>query len=118
MVTLARSGNSAPRQRRGRNGLIGVSAKSGAPIGMIGPCAERLYAVDPAGVAKQDAVGDKLGEPLLAVDQHAQLCGLIGLAEQRDFIDGAMPVHAAGGVARAHQQWMDDADMGGGRDAR
>ena len=40
---LARvSGSSAPRQRRGRNGLIGVSASSGALIGMIGPCAERL----------------------------------------------------------------------------
>ena len=39
---LARSGSSAPRQRRGRNGLIGVSASSGALIGMIGPCADRL----------------------------------------------------------------------------
>ena len=51
MVTRARSGSSAPRQRRGRNGLIGVSASSEALIGMIGPCAERLYAVEPAGVA-------------------------------------------------------------------
>ena len=42
MVTRALSGSSAPRQRRGRNGLIGVSANSGALIGMIGPCAERL----------------------------------------------------------------------------
>ena len=30
-------GSSAPRQRRGRNGLIGVSASSGALIGRIGP---------------------------------------------------------------------------------
>ena len=30
------------RQRRGRNGLIGVSAISDALIGMIGPCTERL----------------------------------------------------------------------------
>ena len=42
METTARSGSSAPRQRRGRNGLIGVSASSAAPIGMIGPWAERL----------------------------------------------------------------------------
>ena len=42
IVTRARSGSSAPRQRRGRNGLIGVSANSGASIGMIGPCTERL----------------------------------------------------------------------------
>ncbi len=41
-VRLAVSGRSAPRQRRGRNGLIGVSASSGALIGMIGPWAERL----------------------------------------------------------------------------
>ena len=27
----------APRQRRGRNGLIGVMARRGAPIGTIGP---------------------------------------------------------------------------------
>ena len=41
-VTLALSGSSAPRQRRGRNGLIGVNASSGALIGMIGPCTDRL----------------------------------------------------------------------------
>ena len=35
-------GSSAPRQRRGRNGLIGVSASSGALMGRIGPWAERL----------------------------------------------------------------------------
>ena len=42
LVTLALSGNNAPRQRRGRNGLIGVSAINEALIGMIGPCADRL----------------------------------------------------------------------------
>jgi len=42
VVVRALSGNSAPRQRRGRNGLIGVSAISCALIGMIGPWAERL----------------------------------------------------------------------------
>ena len=35
-------GSSAPRQRRGRKALIGVSASTPAPSGMIGPCAERL----------------------------------------------------------------------------
>src|SRR5882724_982083 len=40
----------APRQRRGRNGLIGVIASTSAPSGRIGPCADRLYAVDPADV--------------------------------------------------------------------
>ena len=35
-------GNNAPRQRRGRKALIGVSARMPAPSGMIGPCAERL----------------------------------------------------------------------------
>ena len=32
----------APRQRRGRNGAIGVSATTPAPSGKIGPCAEKL----------------------------------------------------------------------------
>ena len=49
------------------------------------------------------------GEPLLAVDQNAQPRRLIGLAEQRYFVDGAVAVDAAGGVARAHQERMDDA---------
>ncbi len=48
---VLRSGSSAPRQRRGRKGLIGVSARSLESSGRIGPLAERLYAVDPAGVA-------------------------------------------------------------------
>ena len=42
IVTLASLGRSAPRQRRGRNGLIGVIASNGALIGRMGPCAERL----------------------------------------------------------------------------
>ena len=41
-VTTARLERIAPRQRRGRKGEIGVSASSGASIGRIGPCAERL----------------------------------------------------------------------------
>src|SRR3954465_7079436 len=49
--TVALLESNAPRQRRGRNGLTGVRAKSGASRGRIGPWAERLYAVDPAGVA-------------------------------------------------------------------
>ena len=84
MVTLARSGNSAPRQRRGRNGR-----------------------------RQQHAVGDELRKAFLAVDQHAQPRCLVALAEQRHFVDGAVAVDAAGGVARAHQQRMDDGDMGG-----
>ena len=45
--------SNAPRQRRGRNALIGVSARIFAFIGIIGPCAERLYAVLPAGVERR-----------------------------------------------------------------
>ncbi len=63
---------------------------------------------------QHDAVGDEFGEPLLAVDQNAQPRRLIGLAEQRHFVDGAVAVDAAGGVARAHQQRMDDGDLRGG----
>ena len=36
------SGRIAPDQRRGRNGLIGVSANIFAWSGKMGPCAERL----------------------------------------------------------------------------
>jgi len=42
------------------------------------------------------------------------LSRLVALAEQRDFVDGAVPVGVAGGVARAHQERVNDADLGGG----
>lgn len=42
MRTVTCFGNSAPPQRRGRKGLTGVSARSGASSGRMGPCAERL----------------------------------------------------------------------------
>ncbi len=38
----ALSGRIAPRQRRGRNGLIGVSASMFDPSGRMGPCADKL----------------------------------------------------------------------------
>lgn len=40
--TRALAGNTAPRQRRGRNGLIGVSASASVPSGRIGPRTEKL----------------------------------------------------------------------------
>jgi len=40
MVMWAELASSAPRQRRGRKALIGVSARRFAVIGMIGPCAD------------------------------------------------------------------------------
>src|SRR6185437_3135595 len=48
--TLALLGSKAPRQRRGRNALIGVRGNRLADSGTIGPWADRLYAVEPAGV--------------------------------------------------------------------
>ena len=41
-LILALSGRIAPRQRRGRKALIGVSAIIAEPSGRIGPWAERL----------------------------------------------------------------------------
>jgi peptide/nickel transport system ATP-binding protein len=41
-LTFASLNSRAPRQRRGRNGLIGVSASRPARRGMIGPWADRL----------------------------------------------------------------------------
>ena len=38
--TTAVLGNSAPRQRRGRNAATAVNASTSDPIGRIGPCAE------------------------------------------------------------------------------
>ena len=38
--TTAALGSSAPRQRRGRNAAIAVSASTSEPMGRIGPCAE------------------------------------------------------------------------------
>src|SRR6185312_8028018 len=60
-VTWVRCGRIAPRQRRGRNGLIGVSASTFASSGRIGPCADRLYAVEPAGVATMMPSQTRLG---------------------------------------------------------
>ena len=47
----------------------------------------------------QHAVGDEFGQPLLAVDQDAQPRRLIGLAEDRDFVEGIMFVRLSGDVA-------------------
>ena len=111
MVTLALSGSSAPRQRRGRNGLIGVSASSGALIGMIGALHRKVVGGRSGRRRDQHAVGDELGEPLLAVDQDAQVRGLRALPEQRDLVDRAMLVRAPLPVARLHQQRVDDGDV-------
>ena len=55
----------------------------------------------------QDAVGDQFGHAFALVDQDAQARRLIGLAEQRDFVDGVMKMHHAVDVGGAHQQRMD-----------
>src|SRR6266852_5822136 len=81
MVTRARSGSKAPRQRRGRNGLIGVNANSGAWMGITGPWTDKLYAVEPR--------------------------GLIGFAENGNFVDGMGFMLDATHVAGAHAQRMD-----------
>ena len=50
-VTSARFDRIAPRHLLGLKGEIGVKASRGASIGRIGPCADKLYADEPAGVA-------------------------------------------------------------------
>ena len=49
----------------------------------------------------QHAVGDQLGQPLLAVDQDAQPRRLVGLAEQRDLVDGVGLVLRCRAASRA-----------------
>ena len=55
----------------------------------------------------QDAVGDQLRHTLALVDQDAQPRGLIGLAKQRDFVDGMVQMHRAVDVGGAHQKRID-----------
>ena len=111
IVTFALFGSSAPRQRRGRKGLIGVSASNGALIGMIGPCADKLYAVEPAGVATRTPSADQFGKPFLSVDHDAQVRRLRALAKQRDLVDGPMLVHSTLSVAGLHDQRVNDGDV-------
>src|SRR5215472_16492499 len=68
MVTLARSGNSAPRHRRGRNGLIGQRQKRCADRDDR-PLRRKIVGRGARRRRKQDAVGDEFGEPFLVVDQ-------------------------------------------------
>lgn len=61
----------------------------------------------------QGAVAGELAQPHLAVDGDAQLGGLAGLAQQRNFVDGQRLVATAGGVDGDHGQRMDDSPLGG-----
>ena len=68
--TAVSSGKIAPDHRLGRKGLMGVSASIRAWNGRIGPRAERLYAVEPAGVATRipsQASSGKATRPLTAI---------------------------------------------------
>jgi hypothetical protein len=79
---------------------------------MIGPCAERLYAVEPAGVGDQGSVARKLAQPHLAVDGDPQLGGLARLAQQGDLVDGQGLAALALGVHRVHDQGVDHGALG------
>ena len=57
---------------------------------------------------KQHAIGDEFAEPLLAVDADAQFRGLIGLPQQRNFVDRPGRPCRAFGVDRAHDERMND----------
>ena len=107
MTTKAVLGSRAPRQRRGRNALIGVSASSAALIGQDRPLRRKIIGGRSRRRRHQDAVGDQFGHALALVDQDAQPRRLMGLAKQRDFIDGVMKMHRAMHVGGAHQQRMD-----------
>ena len=52
---------------------------------------------------RQHAVRDQFRQPLLAVDQDAQSCRLIGLPKQRDLVEGVKLHPAAVLIMRAHQ---------------
>ncbi len=75
-------GSKAPRQRRGRNALIGVNGSRLAESGTIGPWADRLYAVDPAGVDTSTPSQISSGDADAAVDGDPDLGRLPRLPQQ------------------------------------
>ena len=88
-----RSGKIAPRQRRGRNGLIGVRANSFCcPEAGSGRWRKGYRAVDPAGVAtstpSHTSSAIRTRSPTVTFD----LGGLAGFAQQRKFVDCAKGV--------------------------
>ncbi len=107
MTTKAELGRRAPRQRRGRNGLIGVSASRAALIGKDRSLCRKVVGGRARGRCHQDAVGDQLGHAFVFVDQDAQARGLMGLAKQRDLVDGVVQVYDATLVGGPHQKWID-----------
>ena len=104
--------SSAPRQRRGRNGLIGVSASSCALIGRIGPCAERLYAVEPAGVATSTPSQTSSSSRTVPSTEILSLAAWKVCAEQRDFVDRQRLMRSAGDVVGHQRQRVHGADLG------
>jgi hypothetical protein len=78
------------------------------------PLGGQIVGSGPGRRGQQHPIGDQLGQPLAAVDQDAQLGGLVGFPEHRDFIEGVEFMHAAAVVACAHQERVDDAGVGGG----
>ncbi len=84
---LRSSGSSAPRQRRGRNGLIGVSATSFDPKRQDRAVGGEIVGGRAGRRRHQHAVADQFGQDDPAVDRDLDPRRLAGLAEQRDFVD-------------------------------
>jgi hypothetical protein len=85
--TLRSSGISAPRQRRGRNGLIGVSATRLEPERQDRPLRGKIVGGGAGRRRHQHAVADQLRHDDAAVDRHLDPGRLPRLAQQRHFVD-------------------------------
>ena len=66
----------------------------------------------------QHAVGDQFPEPRRPIDLDAELRRLIGLAQERHFVDRARDRLGPINVARAHGERMNDRGPGGGEPSR
>ena len=84
---LRSSGSTAPRQRRGRNGLIGVSATSFEPKRQDRAVGGEIVGGRAGRRRHQHAVADQLGQHDAAVHRDLDPGGLAGFAEQRDLVD-------------------------------
>ena len=60
--------------------------------------------MEPAGVATRMPSAISSAMPFALVDQDTQVRRLMGLAKQRDLVDGMMQMHLAMHVGGAHQQ--------------
>ena len=84
---LAWSGRSAPRQRRGRKAEIGGKREECRVERQDGSVDGKVVGGRAGWRRDEDAIGDKLAQADTGIDADRELRGLVGLAEERHFVD-------------------------------